>query len=69
MFIDTHTHLYSTEFNDDRIEMIQRSLANGVEKLLLPNIDIESIEGMHQLVKDYPANCYAMMGLHPGYVN
>ena len=68
MFIDTHTHLYSTEFNDDRIEMIQRSLANGVEKLLLPNIDIESIEGMHQLVNDYPANCYAMMGLHPGYV-
>ena len=68
MFIDTHTHLYSAEFNDDRSEMIQRSLTNGVEKLLLPNIDIESIEGMHQLVKDYPTNCYAMMGLHPGYV-
>jgi TatD DNase family protein len=68
MFIDTHTHLYSSEFNNDRVEMIQRSLANGVEKLLLPNIDIESIEGMHQLVKEYPTNCYAMMGLHPGYV-
>ncbi len=68
MFIDTHTHLYSAEFNDDRSEMIQRSLTNGVEKLLLPNIDIESIEGMHQLVKEYPSNCYAMMGLHPGYV-
>jgi TatD DNase family protein len=68
MFIDTHAHLYSSDFNDDRVEMIQRSLANGVEKLLLPNIDIESIEGMHQLVKEYPTNCYAMMGLHPGYV-
>ena len=68
MFIDTHTHLYAEEFKEDRSEMIRRAISAGVEKLLLPNIDVESIDGMHQLVKQYPENCFAMMGLHPGYV-
>lgn len=65
MLIDTHTHLYSDQFNDDRHEVIQSAINNGVERLLLPNIDLESIDGMHQLVKDYPNVCYPMMGLHP----
>jgi len=68
MFIDTHTHLYAEEFKDDRKEVVEKAIKSGVEKLLLPNIDVESIEGMHQLVEQYPDNCYAMMGLHPGYV-
>lgn len=65
MLIDTHTHLYSDQFNDDRKEVIQSAINNGIEKLLLPNIDLDSIDGMHQLVKDYPNVCYPMMGLHP----
>jgi len=65
MLIDTHTHLYTEQFNDDREVIIQKAIDSGVEKMLLPNIDLESIEGMHQLVKTYPNNCYAMMGLHP----
>ncbi len=69
MFIDTHTHLFSESFNDDRDEVVQRAIASGVEKLLLPNIDGSSIEAMHQLAAKYPDNCYAMMGLHPGSVN
>ena len=68
MFIDTHTHLYAEEFNEDRKEVVQKAIKSGIEKLILPNIDVESIEGMHQLVEQYPQNCYAMMGLHPGYV-
>ena len=68
MFIDTHTHLYAEEFKDDRKEVVEKAIKSGIEKLLLPNIDVESIEGMHQLVEQYPDNCYAMMGLHPGYV-
>lgn len=63
--IDTHTHLYSKDFDEDRDEMIQNALKSGVSKFLLPNIDLESIEGMNQLVNDYPGQCYAMMGLHP----
>jgi TatD DNase family protein len=65
MLIDSHTHLYSDQFDEDRDNVIQSAINNGVEKLLLPNIDLESIEGMHQLVKDYPNVCYPMMGLHP----
>ncbi len=68
MFIDTHTHLYAEEFKDDQKEVVEKAIKSGIEKLLLPNIDVESIEGMHQLVEQYPDNCYAMMGLHPGYV-
>jgi len=68
MFIDTHTHLYSEEFNEDRTAIVQKAIDSGVEKLFLPNIDVESINGMHQLVEEFPNNCYAMMGLHPGYV-
>lgn len=65
MFIDTHTHLYSEQFNEDRTEMIQRAVAAGVERLFLPNIDLESIEGMHALENQFPGQCFAMMGLHP----
>ena len=48
MFIDTHTHLYAEEFNEDRKEVVQKAIKSGIEKLLLPNIDVESIESMHQ---------------------
>jgi len=65
MFIDTHTHLYSEQFNDDRTEMIQRAIAAGVGILCLPNIDLESIPGMHALEQQIPGQCRAMMGLHP----
>lgn len=65
MFIDTHTHLYSEQFNEDRTEMIQRAIAAGVERMYLPNIDLSSIDGMHALEQQFPNNCFAMMGLHP----
>jgi TatD DNase family protein len=65
MFIDTHTHLYSSQFDSDREDMIQRAFDVGVEKILLPNIDLESITGMYDLEQKYPKNCFAMMGLHP----
>lgn len=65
MYIDTHAHLYSDAFNEDRNEMIQRALDAGVERLLLPNIDSQSIAGMHELEQKYPGVCLPMMGLHP----
>lgn len=69
MFIDTHTHLYSEEFNADRAQMIRKALSCNIKKLYMPNIDSTSIEGMFQLEKEYPENCFAMMGLHPCSVN
>lgn len=67
-FIDTHAHLYASEFDEDRSEMIERAISLGVEQFLLPNIDENSIAGMHQLAKDYPNRCFAMMGVHPSSV-
>lgn len=64
-YIDTHAHLYSEKFDEDRHEMIQRAFDQGVEKIFLPNISIDSISGMEQLVDDYPQKCYAMLGIHP----
>ena len=66
--IDTHTHLFSEAFNEDRNEVIRRSIRNGVEKMLLPNIDVSSIEPLFALCNEFPNNCLPMMGLHPGSV-
>ncbi len=64
-FVDTHSHLYSSKFKEDRDDMMARTLANNVKKIYLPNIDSESIEGMLALEEKYPQNCFPMMGLHP----
>ena len=65
IFTDTHTHLYSEEFKDDREEMVLRAIEAGVTRLFLPNIDIKSIQPMLDLVWQFPENCFPMMGLHP----
>jgi TatD DNase family protein len=65
MLIDTHTHLYSSQFDEDRDEAIQRAMDAGVQQLLLPNVDHRSIEGMFALEQKYPGVCFPMMGLHP----
>lgn len=63
--IDTHAHLYLPEFNDDIDDVMQRARENGIEKILLPNIDSESIEPLLNLVSKYPREFQPMMGLHP----
>lgn len=62
---DTHTHLYSKEFDNDRNNLIQKAIDSGITRLFMPNVDSESIAGMFQVEKQFPANCFAMMGLHP----
>ncbi|RYM35624.1 TatD family deoxyribonuclease [Brumimicrobium glaciale] len=64
-YIDTHAHLYVDQFDEDRDDMIKRAIDSGVTKFFLPNIDMDSIPKMEQLVKDYPGTCYSMMGIHP----
>lgn len=63
--IDTHSHLYTEEFDADRAAAYERALAAGVTGLLLPNIDEASIAPMMQLVGEHPDVCFPMMGLHP----
>lgn len=68
MFIDTHTHLFVDAFDEDRDAVVQRAIDAGVERCLLPNIDVETIPAMRELAAKYPDNCFPMMGLHPGSV-
>ena len=62
---DTHAHLYSTKFEEDRAAMIERAINEGVEYLFLPNVDKNSIQPMYDLVAQFPRHCFPMMGLHP----
>jgi TatD DNase family protein len=65
---DTHTHLYSTEFDEDRDEMIQRAIDGGVSRFFIPAIDSMFTQSMYDLEKTYPKNIFLMMGLHPTHV-
>ncbi|MGF1722661.1 TatD family hydrolase [Vibrio kyushuensis] len=67
--IDTHAHIYASEFDGDRDEVVQRALQQGIRNILMPNIDLESIEPMLKTQAAYPDICRSMMGLHPCYVD
>tara|TARA_B100001758_G_C18342656_1_gene575218 strand:+ start:549 stop:1322 length:774 start_codon:yes stop_codon:yes gene_type:complete len=68
-FIDTHSHLYSSKFDQDRRKVIKDAINLGVEKFLLPNISSKYTERMNDLCAEFPSNCFPMMGLHPCEVN
>lgn len=63
--IDTHSHLYLEEFDDDRFEVVERAKAAGVKHLVLPNVDIETIPPLFATKKQFPEYCSLAMGLHP----
>ncbi len=67
--IDTHTHQYMSKFDSDRPESIERCLDAGVDTLLLPNIDVESIPRVLSMMEKWPGVCHGMMGLHPCHVD
>lgn len=62
--IDTHTHLYLSEFDTDKQEMFERAKKAGVKEFYLPAIDSETHAQMLQLEEAFP-QCKAMMGVHP----
>lgn len=68
MLTDTHTHLYSEEFSEDRDLMIQRALSVGVKRFFVPAIDSSYVDSMYELEKTYPKNIFLMCGLHPTYI-
>lgn len=63
--IDTHTHLYLSDFKNDLDEVIQRAIKAGIERFYLPAISNEHIKEMLALEKRYPNHCFPMIGLHP----
>ncbi|WP_299985524.1 TatD family hydrolase [uncultured Pontibacter sp.] len=67
--VDSHAHIYSEQFKQDREEALARALAEGVEKIYMPNIDHTSIDIMLETEEKHPNQCIAMMGLHPTSVD
>ena len=65
---DTHTHLYSSQFQEDRNEMMQRAIEAGVSRLFVPSIDSTYTQKMYDVEAQFPNNVFLMMGLHPTYV-
>ncbi|HOZ82319.1 MAG TPA: TatD family hydrolase [Bacteroidia bacterium] len=65
IFTDTHTHLYATEFDADRKELMQQAIDAGVSRVFLANVEKSSVNEMLELCKQFPENCFPMMGLHP----
>lgn len=66
--IDTHTHPYLPEFENDRLEVVQRAISAGIIKMIVPNVDLETVEPMLQLCKTFPNHCFPAMALHPSSV-
>lgn len=67
-FVDTHTHIYLPEFDDDRDQMMQKAKDAGVEFTIMPAIDSSTHDVMLTVESTYE-NCYSMIGLHPCSVN
>jgi len=65
MLIDSHTHIYLPEFEEDFSEMVARARAVGVRYFLMPNVDVETIPLMHRIQDRLPDHAFPMMGLHP----
>jgi len=68
MLIDTHAHIYTADFRDDREEVIRNAVEAGVGKILMPNIDVGSLPDLLSVAGQYPGVCYPMIGLHPSSV-
>ena len=67
--VDTHAHLYDEQFDGDRDAVVARAVACGVERMLLPNIDVPTVEPMLEMCRQYPDRCFPMLGLHPTSVD
>jgi TatD DNase family protein len=63
--IDTHSHIYLKDFDDDREDMLERAFEKGVTDIYMPNIDDQSVDLMLALESSDIVNCHAMMGIHP----
>jgi TatD DNase family protein len=69
MLIDTHAHIYLDYFADDRDIVIRETIRNGICKILMPNVDVESLPHVLRVAEQYPLVCYPMIGLHPTSVD
>ena len=67
--IDTHSHLFLEEFDEDRASVVRRAKDAGVTRIYMPNIDSTTIPRLLRMCDDYPGYCFPMVGLHPTSVS
>ena len=67
--IDTHTHLFLKEFDNDRDEVIKNAISSGVDTMILPNVDSTTLHALLSLQTCYYEYCFSALGLHPGSVH
>ena len=67
--IDTHTHIYMEEYDEDRDTVVNNALQNKVSHVVLPNVDADSIDRLHRCHNLYPEFTSTAMGLHPTSVD
>ena len=63
--IDTHDHIYLEDFDPEQDRLIKEAQESGIDTLLLPNVDLETVDRMHDLCDRYPDFAFPMMGFHP----
>jgi TatD DNase family protein len=68
-FINTHSHVYSKEFDADRNETLQRAVDAGIIRIILPDIDAEYRPAMLAVCKAHKQLCVPLIGIHPTSVN
>ena len=68
LITDTHSHLYSEAFDEDRDAVIQKGIALGIKRYFIPAIDSAYTQSMLDLEQAYPENVFLMAGLHPTHV-
>lgn len=68
-FTDSHAHVYLGQFEQDRDEVIRKSIDSGVGRIYMPNVDSKTIDAMLEAESTHPQVCIPMMGLHPCSVN
>jgi TatD DNase family protein len=67
-FIDSHAHIYLDDFKDKIENVIDNSINHNIDKILMPNINLKTVNSMKNLSLKYGGKCFCMLGLHPCYV-
>lgn len=64
MLIDSHCHLDQEHFDADRGEVLARAVAAGVERIVIPSIDLDNMDKVLALAES-DTRLYASVGIHP----
>jgi TatD DNase family protein len=65
MIVDTHAHIYDTKIHAHLDQIMSNALENDVRLIMMPNVDKNTVNVMHQVEDLYPENTRSMIGLHP----